>query len=90
MTYADPAFHFLRVKFRNPRLIEQGCAARDPGHVPSVRQITGLRALGLVYGAENPNAEPLHMRLKRRALHPQHGGGSLGTGDDPIGLFESG
>ena len=45
--------------------------------VPSVRQITGLRALGSVRGAGNPNAVTLHMRLKRRALHPEQGGCSL-------------
>src|SRR5229473_6182034 len=40
--------------------------------------------------ARDPNAEPLHMRLKGRPLHPQQGGGSLRTGDDPVGLFERG
>ena len=29
------------------------------------------------------------MRLKRRALHPEQGGCSLRTGDDPVGLLES-
>jgi hypothetical protein len=42
-----------------------------PPHVPTVRQITDSQALGLVHGAGNPNPEPLHMRLKRRALHAQ-------------------
>jgi hypothetical protein len=50
------------------------CTARAVMH-PAARARnpadTELRALGLAYAAGNPNPEPLHMRLKRRALHAQ-------------------
>src|SRR5882672_3150450 len=59
-------------------------------HVPTVGHTTELLALSLVCRARNSNAEPQHMRLKRRALHPQQGSSSIGTGDDPAGLLKSG
>src|SRR5579872_4689209 len=65
-------------------------ALMDPAARAQGPADTELLALDLACGAGNPNPEPLHMRLKRRALHAQQSGRSLRTGDYPVGLVESG
>jgi hypothetical protein len=48
------------------------------------------RTLSSRNSAGNSNSKPLHVRLKRGALQAQHNGGSIRTGNYPVGLLKRG